>query len=256
MKTGINLNTDTFEDVLLVHRKKQVNQVLLKFTFSFIFAFLMWISANSFVYLPFTPVPMTMQVLTALIAPIFIGSTWAMFSQIIYISLGLAGLPVFSGFKSGITALAGPTGGYIIGFVAAGFVTGYVYSTLKNKNCSLNLVIFKNYYHKNNNKFLNSRNLSKINDLEINVCNENTDKNVGVTFIACFSGLAVIYIFGFLHLLGFLSALSGDIGLKELAVKTFKLGVQPFIIVDLLKITIIVNMQRVFSIKEVNSLSE
>ncbi|MBM3707768.1 MAG: biotin transporter BioY [Actinobacteria bacterium] len=273
MKTISNVNTGALDDVLSIYRKKQVREILLKFTFSLIFAFLMWISANSFVYLPFTPVPMTMQVLTALIAPFFIGSCWAVFSQITYISLGLAGLPVFSGFKSGIAAITGPTGGYILGFIAAGFVTGYICSVLKTKNSSLNSAALKNHYHNNsndddnnknknennnknnvvfnniNNKFLDSRNLLEINDLAINENNENIDKKAQITFIACLSGLAVIYIFGFLHLLGYLSAFGGGTGLKELAFKTFKLGIQPFIIVDLLKITIIVNILGIFGIR-------
>lgn len=42
----------------------------------------------------------------------------------IYILLGLVGVPVFTGFKGGIAALAGPTGGYIIGFLFTGLIVG------------------------------------------------------------------------------------------------------------------------------------
>jgi biotin transporter BioY len=179
-----------------------------------------------------------MQVLTVLISPIFLGSYWAMLSQIEYISLGLAGLPVFSGFKSGFSALAGPTGGYIIGFVIASFVTGYIYIRLNPITSS-------------NDKNPNYKDISQHKDILDNY--ENIDKKVQATAIACLCGLAVIYIFGYLHLLGYLSTFGINIGLKELAVKTFKLGVQPFIIIDLLKIMIIVNIQRVSGIKKLTA---
>ena len=43
-----------------------------------------------------------------------------------YLAEGAAGLPVFAGGKAGMVALAGPTGGYLIGFLAAAFVVGYL----------------------------------------------------------------------------------------------------------------------------------
>ena len=45
-------------------------------------------------------------------------------SLIVYILLGAVGVPVFAGFKGGLGVLAGPTGGYIIGYLAAAFLTG------------------------------------------------------------------------------------------------------------------------------------
>lgn len=45
-------------------------------------------------------------------------------SVIVYILLGMVGLPIFTGFKSGVAAITGPTGGYIVGFVLTALITG------------------------------------------------------------------------------------------------------------------------------------
>ena len=45
-------------------------------------------------------------------------------SVIVYILLGMVGLPIFTGFKSGVAAITGPTGGYIVGFVLTAMITG------------------------------------------------------------------------------------------------------------------------------------
>lgn len=118
-------------DIILKSLKKNI---LIKLTLSAAFTMLMVLSANIFVYLPFSPVPLTFQVLTVLLSSIILGGKWALFSQASYLFLGLAGLPVFSGFKNGIAALTGPTGGYIIGFLAASYITGYIYNSINNKN--------------------------------------------------------------------------------------------------------------------------
>src|SRR4030066_2426860 len=110
--------------------------IMAKFAFSLIFAILMAISANSFVYLPFTPVPITTQVLTVLLSGLFLGSRWALTSQTMYILMGIMGLPVFSGFITGAALLTGPTVGYVIGFMAAAFVTGYIYENWVKKERS------------------------------------------------------------------------------------------------------------------------
>ena len=75
--------------------------------------------------LPFSPVPLTWTNLVIFLSAYILGCRYASVSCLLYLLLGLAGLPVFSGFSGGIGKLAGPTGGYLIGFiflaVAAGF---------------------------------------------------------------------------------------------------------------------------------------
>lgn len=98
---------------------------LYKLALSFGMAAATGLSAQARVYLPWTPVPVTGQTLAVLIAGIALGARWGSLSQMIYITLGIAGMPWFSGFGSGAAFLLGPTGGYIAGFIPAAFLTGY-----------------------------------------------------------------------------------------------------------------------------------
>ncbi len=91
-----------------------------------IFAALTAIFAQIIVPLPVGPVPITLQVLAVCLASAILGSRLAIFSQLIYISLGLIGMPVFSGGAAGPAQIMGPTGGYIIGFLPAAFVIGKI----------------------------------------------------------------------------------------------------------------------------------
>ena len=73
--------------------------------------------------LPFTPVPITGQTFAVILWPLLFGRTIGVSSIGIYLAAGALGLPVFSGFES-LTALWGPTSGYLMGFVAAGILVG------------------------------------------------------------------------------------------------------------------------------------
>lgn len=76
--------------------------------------------------LPFTPVPINLGLLGVFLAGGLLGPAQGTISIVIYIALGAAGLPVFSGMRGGLGILIGPTGGYIAGFVAAAFVCGFL----------------------------------------------------------------------------------------------------------------------------------
>ena len=67
-------------------------------------------------------VPFTLQTFAIFFALVFLGGTYGTISITVYILLGIIGVPVFSGFKSGIAAITGPTGGYIVGFVFSGLL--------------------------------------------------------------------------------------------------------------------------------------
>lgn len=71
-------------------------------------------------------VPFTLQTLGIFAAAAMLGTKRGVLSVIVYILLGLVGLPVFAGFSGGISVLFGPTGGYIIGFVFTALVTGFI----------------------------------------------------------------------------------------------------------------------------------
>jgi biotin transport system substrate-specific component len=74
--------------------------------------------------LAFTPVPITGQTLAVLLVGAALGARRGAASLLVYLSQGLAGLPVFTSGGHGLAHLAGPTGGYLIGFIAAAFVVG------------------------------------------------------------------------------------------------------------------------------------
>ncbi|MGE5586753.1 MAG: biotin transporter BioY [Clostridia bacterium] len=72
--------------------------------------------------LPFSPVPVTAQSFGAMLAGLLLDPGEAASSQVLYVLLGVAGMPVFAGNSSGLGVLTGPTGGYLWGFVAGAYV--------------------------------------------------------------------------------------------------------------------------------------
>jgi len=82
-------------------------------------------------YLPGNPVPVTMQVLAVVLCGMVLGSRLGALAQLQYVAAGLAGAPVFASGKFGLAALLSPTGGYIIGFVAAAYVVGLLTEKLQ-----------------------------------------------------------------------------------------------------------------------------
>lgn len=76
--------------------------------------------------LPFTPVPIATQPHVILLLSCFLGSKRAALAVLTFLFQGAIGLPVFAGGKAGLLVLAGPTGGYLLGYVAAAFATGFL----------------------------------------------------------------------------------------------------------------------------------
>jgi len=77
--------------------------------------------------LPFTPVPFTIQPMIVLVGAAALGSRLGALAQIFYLMLGVAGLPVFAfspELPQGLARLLGPTGGYLMAYPIAAFVTG------------------------------------------------------------------------------------------------------------------------------------
>ncbi len=90
------------------------------------FAAVTGIAAQIRVPLPFTPVPITLQTFVVLLAGIVLGMRFGGLSQAIYVGGGILGLPWFQGMASGLGYAMGPTGGYLVGFVIAAMVIGFV----------------------------------------------------------------------------------------------------------------------------------
>jgi biotin transport system substrate-specific component len=84
-------------------------------------------AAQVSVLLPFTPVPFTLQPMVVLLGGAVLGARLGMASQIVYLLAGIAGLPVFAAsplLPQGLLRLLGPTGGYLISYPLAAWVTG------------------------------------------------------------------------------------------------------------------------------------
>ena len=79
---------------------------------------------------PFSPVPISLGLFGILLTSALLGAKYGTVSCALYILLGLVGLPVFSGFTSGLGVLLGPTGGYLLGYLAVAACSG-IQSTRK-----------------------------------------------------------------------------------------------------------------------------
>jgi len=90
-----------------------------------VFAAFIAVGAQLKVILPFSPVPITFQTLFLYLAAGVLGARLSALSAMIYIMLGAFGLPVFAG-GGGPLYLIGPTGGYLLGFVVAAFIIGFL----------------------------------------------------------------------------------------------------------------------------------
>jgi len=108
-----------------------------------VFALILLLALGAYVRLPlpFTPVPITLQTFFVLLGGAFLGRRNAPLAVFGYLFLGGLGLPIFQGYGSGFLHIIGPTGGYLIGFIAAAFVVGSMID-LKRTRLSLAWVLF------------------------------------------------------------------------------------------------------------------
>ena len=84
-------------------------------------------AAQVSIHLPFTPVPATLQPMVVLVGAAALGARLGASSQVLYLTLGVFGLPVFAAsglLPQGASRLLGPTGGYLLLYPVAAFVTG------------------------------------------------------------------------------------------------------------------------------------
>jgi len=82
------------------------------------------LTASAKVQVPFWPVPMTMQTFAVLIIGMAYGPRLGVATVALYLAQGALGLPVFAGTAAGVPYMAGLTGGYLAGFMAAAVVLG------------------------------------------------------------------------------------------------------------------------------------
>ena len=86
------------------------------------FSLLTFLAAQ--VVIPIGPIPITGSTFAVLLTGALLGSRLGAMAMIAYLIEGASGLPFFAGFHGGLLHLMGPTGGYLIAFPAAAYVTG------------------------------------------------------------------------------------------------------------------------------------
>lgn len=96
-------------------KKNNIYDLVLIAVFAALIAICAWITVPSVI-------PFTLQTFGIFVCLGILSGRRGTLSVLIYILLGLVGVPVFSGFKGGLSVLAGPTGGYIIGFIFSALI--------------------------------------------------------------------------------------------------------------------------------------
>ena len=83
-------------------------------------------AVGAFLNIPIGEVPITLQTLFVILSGLILGPKLAALSQIVYLVLGLIGLPIFTGFTGGIQSVMKPSFGFIIGFIFAAYIVGKI----------------------------------------------------------------------------------------------------------------------------------
>lgn len=117
------MNSAVFQNVLT--KPFTIDKTTARIMGCLTFALLTAIGAYVRIPLFFTPVPLTLQTFFVLLSGAVLGRRWGAASQMLYVTLGAFGLPVFQGYGYGIAHMFGPTGGYLFGFICASYLVGY-----------------------------------------------------------------------------------------------------------------------------------
>jgi biotin transport system substrate-specific component len=101
------------------HKTKELVEIAL-------FAALLCVIAPFTLPVPGSPVPLSLATFGVYLAALLLGAKQGVLCVLVYLLLGMVGLPVFSGFSGGIGVLLGPTGGYLGGYVPCAFLIGWM----------------------------------------------------------------------------------------------------------------------------------
>lgn len=121
---SLPVNSSTLMSVLWPAEEGQAARVLRHVLLALAGSGVVAVSAQ--IAVPMVPVPLTMQPFAVMLIGAAFGARLGAATLALYLVEGLAGLPVFSGFKAGPAVLLGPTGGYIVGFVFAAGCIGWL----------------------------------------------------------------------------------------------------------------------------------
>lgn len=108
------------------HAWRDNRSVAFMLTFSLAWAVFMGLLAQVRIPLPFTPVPFTMQVFGVLLGGVILGVRYGMLAQIVYVGVGILGVPWFQGYNGGWEYFLGPTGGYLLACPLAAVAAGAI----------------------------------------------------------------------------------------------------------------------------------
>ncbi len=81
-------------------------------------------AVGAFIQIPIGTVPITLQLLFTILAGVMLGSKLGALSQLVYVVIGLFGVPVFAGGTGGFSSVLSPRFGYVIGFILCAYVVG------------------------------------------------------------------------------------------------------------------------------------
>ena len=119
-----------------------------KVIMAFFMACITGIMAQVVLPLPWTPVPITAQTFAVLMAGVVLGRRWGGISMLMYLAVGILGVPWFAGLTGGYTAILGATGGYLIGFILAASFLGYFtdkFTQSRNFKPMMGLMLLANF---------------------------------------------------------------------------------------------------------------
>ena len=117
-------------------KEKKLSNIYFLTTCAIMAALLCIISPLS---IPIGEVPISLATFIIYVAVWLLGPYGATLSVIVYLFLGIVGLPVFTGGVGGIGKLAGPTGGYLAGYIILAFVSG-LFLKLSNRNLVVTII--------------------------------------------------------------------------------------------------------------------
>lgn len=128
--------------ILKIYRKERIKMKTRELTKMSICIALICISAYISFPLPFTPAMVTAQTIIINLIALILTTKQSFIVVLVYILLGIFGLPVFSGGASGFGKLFGPTGGFIIGFLVIAPIMSYLKGKYNNLKRYLGITIF------------------------------------------------------------------------------------------------------------------
>lgn len=118
--TNLAATNQTINNIFWPTQQRLLKQGLIVFLGALLLA------GASQISIPMQPVPLTFQSVTVVLLGLTLGARLSFLSVMVYLIAGFSGLPVFADFSAGPAVFLGPTGGYLLGFIPAVLISGYL----------------------------------------------------------------------------------------------------------------------------------